>query len=106
MSAQAFDYVIVGGGLTGCVVATRLAQALPNKTVAVIEAGPNEHHNPSVQNPMLGPTMHGGPLQYNYQTQPQQHLNDRRIPTFGGRLLSGSSAANYGGKLLAIGQRK
>ncbi|KAL9634624.1 MAG: hypothetical protein Q9164_003983 [Protoblastenia rupestris] len=95
-SQEQFDYIIVGGGLSGCVVAARLHQAHPSLSIALIEAGPDESHNPAVLSPVLYPTLHGTPLQYSYQSTPQPQIENRQIPNWGGRLLSGSSAVNYG----------
>ncbi|KAL8717648.1 MAG: hypothetical protein Q9225_005121 [Loekoesia sp. 1 TL-2023] len=91
-----YDFVIVGGGLSGCVVAARLHEAHPSLSIALLEAGPDESHNPTVLSPVLYPTLHDTPLQYSYQSTPQPQIQGRRIPNWGGRLLSGSSAVNYG----------
>jgi len=72
-----FDFVIVGGGLSGCVLAARLCEALPSLSVALLEAGPDESRNP---------TLHGTPLEYSYQSTPQPQIQDRKIPNWGGRL--------------------
>ena len=85
-SQNHFDYIVVGGGLSGCVVASRLHQAHPSLSIALLEAGPDESHNPAVQSPVLYPTLHGTPLQYSYQSIPQPQLNGRTIPNWGGRL--------------------
>lgn len=85
-SPKNFDYIVVGGGLSGCVVAARLHEALPSLSIALLEAGPNESHNPTVLSPVLYPTLHGTPLQYSYQSTSQPQLDGRNIPNWGGRL--------------------
>ena len=85
-SKKHFDYIIIGGGLSGCVVAARLHQAHPSLSLALLEAGPDESHNPAVLSPVLYPTLHGTRLQYSYQSTPQPQINGRRIPNWGGRL--------------------
>ena len=50
MSVQSFDYVVVGGGLAGLVVASRLSED-PNVRVVVIEAGGDVAHSPDVMVP-------------------------------------------------------
>ena len=59
---KTLDYIIVGGGLSGCVVAARLHQAHPSLSIALLEAGPDDSYNPAVLSPMLYPTLHGTPL--------------------------------------------
>ena len=91
-----FDYVVAGGGLTGCVVASRLCQAHPDLSIAILEAGPDEHNNPLVKNPLGAAALHATPLEWKYKTTPQVHLNHRAMNNWGGKLLSGSSAVKYG----------
>lgn len=92
-NSNAFDYVIAGGGTAGCVLASRLSQAA--HTVGLFEAGPQDYSE-AVMSPLGPPSLHGTPLEYNYLSTEQSNLGNRKIPNFGGRLLSGSSAVNYG----------
>jgi choline dehydrogenase-like flavoprotein len=85
-SENNFDYIVVGGGLSGTVVAARLHEAHPGLSIALLEAGPDESYNPAVLSPVLYPTLHGTPLQYSYQTRKQPQLEGRQIPHWGGRL--------------------
>ncbi|MFM0062436.1 NAD(P)-binding protein, partial [Paraburkholderia aspalathi] len=81
-----FDYVIGGAGSAGCVLARRLADA--GHTVLLIEAGPSDNswiiRMPAGLRSIFRPTS-----KYNYwfQTEPQHHLNDRRITQPRGRVL-------------------
>lgn len=88
-----FDYVIVGGGSAGCVLANRLS-ADPGRTVCLIEAGPADR-SPLIHIPagLLGivPT---GYLNWAFETVPQRGLNGRRGYQPRGRTLGGSSAIN------------
>ena len=93
MSSSAYDFIVAGGGTVGCVLASRLSQA--GHSVAIFEAGP-EDYSDAVMSPLAAPTLHGTPLEYNYASKEQPQLANRQIPNFGGRLLSGSSAVNYG----------
>lgn len=85
-SQEHFDYIIVGGGLSGCVIAARLQQGRPSLSIALIEAGPDESRNPAVISPVLAPTLHGTPLQYSYQSVLQSEIYNRQISNWGGRL--------------------
>ena len=93
---ERYDYVVAGGGLTGCMVAARQLQSRPGLKIAILEAGPDEHSNPTVKNPLGAPALYATPLQWKFKTAPQVHLNNRVISNWGGKLLSGSSAVNYG----------
>lgn len=95
-SVNDFDYIIVGGGLSGCVVAARLHQAHPSLSIALLEAGPDKSYDPVILSPVLYPTLHGTPLQYSYQSIPQPQIGGRRIPNYGGRLRESSSAISQG----------
>ncbi|KAL9050777.1 MAG: hypothetical protein Q9162_006428 [Coniocarpon cinnabarinum] len=95
-SKDSFDYIIVGGGQAGCVVASRLNRALPQCTVALLEAGPDAHKNELVLSPLGCPKLHNTELEWNYMTAPQSSLDDRKIYQCSGKLLSGSSGVNYG----------
>ncbi|SOH94087.1 Choline dehydrogenase [Monaibacterium marinum] len=90
-----FDYVIVGGGSAGCVMAARLSED-PAISVCLIEAG-GEGRDLLVRAPMgvIG-MISGRPKinNYAYKTTPQKHLNNRRGFQPRGRALGGSSAIN------------
>ena len=86
MASQSYDYIIVGGGLSGCVLAARLHEAHPSLSIALFEAGPDDSHNPAVLSPVLYPTLHGTPLHYNYESTPQSTIGGRKVPNAGGRI--------------------
>ena len=88
-----FDYVIAGGGLVGCVMASRLSQA--GHSVALIEAGP-EDYSEQIMSPVAAPHLHSTPYEYNWTSTPQKGFGNRTVAQFAGKLLSGSSAVNYG----------
>ncbi|KAI9710292.1 MAG: hypothetical protein M1820_002786 [Bogoriella megaspora] len=90
------DYIVVGGGLSGCVIASRIHQARPDLSVTLLEAGPDESRNEKVLMPAAARSLGDTPLLSKYKTTPQAHLNNRQVEFYGGRLLGGSSASNYG----------
>lgn len=90
------DFVVVGGGLAGCVLASRLSQSPSKPSVILIEAGSDEHEIDLIKSPSAAPRLHRTELEWNYMTVPQQHLNGRQVYNCGGKVLSGSSAVNYG----------
>lgn len=69
--ANAFDYLIVGGGTAGCVIASRLAGYLPHKKILLIEAGPSDYLNDKVLNLKDWLNLLGGELDYDYGTTEQ-----------------------------------
>lgn len=66
-----YDYVIVGGGTAGCVVAARLAEYLPHMKVLLIEAGPSDYMDDRVLNLRQWLQLLGGELDYDYGTTEQ-----------------------------------
>ncbi|MFC7688796.1 GMC family oxidoreductase [Paeniroseomonas aquatica] len=89
---QSYDYIIVGAGSAGAVVANRLS-ADPRHRVLLLEAGPAGHpwsHVPIGYAKLLtNPTVN-----WLYAAEPEPATNGRRIPVPRGRLLGGSSAIN------------
>lgn len=97
MADQTFDYIIVGGGTAGCVLASRLHQGDPSKSILLVERGPDERNHPHITNPMAAPLIPvATDLVSKYDTIPQAGLSDRNILNLAGNILSGSSAVNYG----------
>ena len=86
------DILIVGGGLCGCVLASRLKEYNPSLSICLLEAGPDEHEHPLITDPMGTMQLHNSAFQYNYKTVPQEGLDGREIFHAGGKVLSGSSS--------------
>lgn len=78
---NSYDYIVVGGGTAGCVIAARLAQYLPNKRVLVIEGGPSDFTDDRVLNLKEWLSLLGGELDYDYPTieQPNGKLPAERM---------------------------
>jgi choline dehydrogenase len=91
--ADVFDYVIVGAGTAGCVLASRLSED-PSVRVALIEAGPLDTH-PFIHIPaMVGAAIAQPHLNWRFMTAPQAHLNGRPIPIPRGHVVGGSGSIN------------
>ncbi|GAC1384544.1 MAG: GMC family oxidoreductase N-terminal domain-containing protein [Marmoricola sp.] len=90
------DYVVVGSGSSGSVVAGRLAQA--RHSVILLEAGKSDEKFLVKKPGMIGP-MHAVPeikrtVDWGYYSTPQKHLLDRKMPTPRGTVVGGSSSVN------------
>jgi len=89
---ESFDYIVVGAGTAGCVLANRLSEG--NATVCLIEAGGRDSH-PFIQVPALvGAAIANPALNWRFLTTPQPNLANRRIPIPRGKVIGGSGSIN------------
>ena len=88
-----FDYVIVGGGSAGCVVAARLAED-PGVRVLLLEAGPDGSGVDEVRVPAAFSRLFRSQYDWNYVTLPQERADGRPVYWPRGKVLGGSSAIN------------
>ncbi|MDC0046865.1 choline dehydrogenase [Candidatus Pelagibacter sp.] len=88
-----FDYLIIGAGTAGCVLANRLSEN-PQNDVAIFEAGGNSDIW-KVNMPLaLLYTMHDPKYNFKYYSEPEPHLNNRRLFCPRGKMIGGCSAHN------------
>ncbi|KAI1453372.1 putative GMC oxidoreductase [Annulohypoxylon moriforme] len=88
-----YDYVVVGGGTAGCVVAARLAEYLPHKKVLLIEAGPSDFMDDRVLDLKQWLNLLGGELDYDYGTT-EQPMGNSFIRHSRAKVLGGCSSHN------------
>ncbi len=93
MAREEYDYVIVGGGTAGCVLANRMS-ASGAHTVLVLEAGPADRY-PWIHIPIgYAKTMFNPRYNWGFYTEPEPELNGRKIYWPRGKVLGGSSSIN------------
>ncbi|KAL8902658.1 MAG: hypothetical protein Q9207_004496 [Kuettlingeria erythrocarpa] len=97
MNTTEADYIVVGGGLTGCVIASRLAQHKPALHVLLFEAGNDASSNPLTKDVGGAFALAETDLDYCYKTTPQHNTGERVHTITAGRVLGGGSILNYGG---------
>ena len=90
---KSFDYIIVGAGSAGCVLADKLSKGGKN-SVLILEAGGKDWH-PFIHIPAGFYKIHNDPkLNWNYSSEPEKGLNGRSIDIPRGKVLGGSSSIN------------
>ncbi len=92
-ATAAFDYVIVGGGTAGCVLAARLSED-PTVRVLLLEAGPKSNSLWIRMPAGMGRLFVNPKYNWGYLSQPEAHLNQRAMYVPQGKTLGGSSAIN------------
>jgi hypothetical protein len=88
-----YDYIVVGGGTSGLVVANRLSEDY-NVSVAVIEAGGIELYNPNITDTSKYGKAFGTAVDWQYQSAPQTYAGDAPQVLRAGKALGGTSDIN------------
>jgi len=88
----AFDYIVVGGGSSGAVVAARLGER--GHSTLLLEAGPAQRHHWMDVPIGFARVLQNPKYVWNLETEPEPHLGGRKISALRGKALGGSSAVN------------
>ncbi|RDE18012.1 choline dehydrogenase [Motiliproteus coralliicola] len=100
---KAYDYIVIGAGSAGCVLANRLSED-PENSVLLLEAG-GKDKNPWIHVPIgYFKTMHNPKTDWCYMTEPDPGINGRQLQWPRGKVLGGSSSLN--GLLYVRGQKE
>lgn len=93
MVRDTFDYIVIGAGTAGCVLAARLSESGRHR-VLVLEAGGHDR-NPWIHVPLGTSRVRRNPrLTWTYESEPEPGLNSRRLALSTGRVLGGTSSIN------------
>ncbi|HEY9642840.1 MAG TPA: GMC family oxidoreductase N-terminal domain-containing protein [Coleofasciculaceae cyanobacterium] len=87
-----YNYIVIGAGSAGCVVANRLTED-PETTVLLLEAG-NPATKPEIQTPSTWTSLLGTEVDWAYWTEPETGLDGRKILCSRGKVVGGSSTIN------------
>ena len=90
---QKYDYIIIGAGSAGCVLANRLSVDPANQVLLVEAGGPDK--NMYIHIPAGCAKLHKTEVDWGFETEPQEHILNRKIYLPRGKTLGGCSSTNY-----------
>ncbi|KAK9784063.1 putative Glucose-methanol-choline oxidoreductase N-terminal domain-containing protein [Seiridium cardinale] len=90
------DYIVVGGGLTGCTIASRISRNDNKPHVILLEAGSDATGNAAAAGFLSGMSLLGGKFDYAYQSEPVSDTANRVHSISSGKALGGGSILNFG----------
>ena len=93
-SSLKFDFLVIGGGTAGVVVASRLSEN-PDVIVGVLEAGSHAFDEPLINIPGRFGESLGTKYDWKFETTPQEGINGRSLSWPRGKVLGGTSALNF-----------
>ena len=99
---ESFDYIVIGGGSSGCVVAAKLVDS--GARVLLLEAGHSHHHPLLDMPPGIFKMINGSKFMRYHHTVPQQHLDNRVHDIPQGNVLGGGSSIQLSGVSLTASQ--
>lgn len=89
---EKYDYIIIGAGSAGCVLANRLSHNPSNKVLLLEAGGPDKKLEIGI--PAAFANLHRTEVDWGFSTEPQKHVNNRRLYLPRGKTLGGSSSTN------------
>lgn len=89
---EAFDFIVIGAGSAGCVLANRLSENPENKVLLIEAGGPDKKMELGI--PAGYGKLHRSEVDWGFSTEPQEFVNNRKIYLPRGKVLGGSSSTN------------
>ncbi|KAI0382494.1 putative GMC oxidoreductase [Hypomontagnella monticulosa] len=93
VATEGWDYIVVGGGLAGCVLASRLKEYQKSARILIVEAGPDVSKNSEILK-YSSLNFVGGEFDWAYKSAPQKNYGGRQVDIPSGRALGGGSVIN------------